>query len=90
MPDIIFTGDTPDDDVNKWGEATFKHMLSLLQSPASATAGMQLVDAYQLWNVSHLDSAQPPHHLRHLSHMCPAVECTVASVRAVYDVIYTC
>jgi phytoene dehydrogenase-like protein len=48
----LFTGDTPSTDVIKWGEATFQHMLKLFQSPAASAAGMQLVDAYQLWDVS--------------------------------------
>ncbi len=49
---LFTSGDTPSTDVIKWGEATFQHMLKLFQSPAASAAGMQLVDAYQLWDVS--------------------------------------
>lgn len=45
------SGDTPSTDVIKWGQSTFQHMLELFQSPAASAAGMQLVDAYQLWEV---------------------------------------
>lgn len=43
-------GDTPPADVNRWGEATFKHMLAIYHSTAASSAGMQLVDAFQLWS----------------------------------------
>lgn len=46
------SGDTPSTDVIKWGQSTFQHMLELFQSPAASAAGMQLVDAYQLWEVN--------------------------------------
>jgi len=49
---LFNAGDTPSTDVITWGEATFQHMLKLFQSPAASAAGMQLVDAYQLWDVS--------------------------------------
>ena len=35
----------------RWGGDTLKHLLSIFNSAAGATAGTQLISGYQLWQV---------------------------------------
>ena len=48
----VDAADTPEADVLHWGEETFQYWLKLFGSTGAAAAGMQLVDAFQLWDVS--------------------------------------
>lgn len=48
---VLHTADTPEEDVVQWGQETFQYWLKLFASADAFAAGMQLVDAFQLWEV---------------------------------------
>lgn len=59
---------TPAEDIMKWGKETFDYWMELFTSSEAAAAGMQLVDVFQLWDVSHSKSFckasnAPGHHI---------------------------
>lgn len=62
-------GDTPGHLVLRWGGDTLKHLLSIFNSAAGATAGTQLISGYQLWQEYEADPIwkDVPPSFRHLT-----------------------